>query len=341
MSEALQLPSLEECVFSEFEINFPFGPSAGTINGTNEELLLHRALDSLRSPADLIKTGSFTWNHQEGNEAKYGRCYYHNPIIGETGNCMGMPNIGYRRGTELHPRLQNVADQLGKLLIPSISVGKGAIAVEALPKMAYAFAKAGAKIIEINYNCPNIIREDGSREPVMGYEPDILFGVHDKVFEEVGSEVIIVINLPPYIDQYRRLIPAVVKGLHQARGKIAVNVSNTIGDRQVFTESGEPALDVPGNLGGLSGPATVDMARNQLDIFRHALPRRIGIISCNGVFNGQEVFHRVHNQGADLTAGATVFFENETRGLSYGETAFRIAKEYTHAQNSVLEEVPT
>lgn len=340
MSQALELPPLEENVFEEFEIEFPFGPSAGAINGINEELVLLKAIDSLRSPAGLTKTGSFTWNRQEGNEPIYGRCYYHNPITGETVNCMGMPNIGYKRAAELHPRLQKMARHFGKLLIPSISVGKGAVAAEALPKMAYAFTSAGASIIEVDYNCSNIIREDGSREPVMGYEPDMLFEVHDKVFEEIGSDVIIVINLPPYINQYRRLVPTVVKGLRQARGRIAVNVSNAIGDQQVYTENGGPALETPGNLGGLSGPATIEIARNQLDIFRHALPRRIGIISCNGVFNGQEIFQRVHNQGADLTAGVTVFYENETRGLSYGETASRIAEEYIHAQISTLEKAP-
>lgn len=316
-------------IFKEYNTDFPFGPAAGAINGNNREEVEIKIKDSLRSPAPITPYGSITWYGGVGNAPEYGGVYYHNQATGQTVNSMGLPNIGIKDAEVMHPELQIIADAEGKMLVPSMSPGKGEDPTEVLPDMAYRFVKAGAKIIEINYSCPNKIVEGGGREAVLGNDLETMFEIDDKVIVSVGEDVIVIRKLPPYVGDKKVLIPDVAKGFSKVKGKVVLGLSNTVGGQQILTELGDPALRVPGNLGGLSGPATVEIGRNQLRQFRELLPKRIGIISCLGVTTGYEVHRRVSEMGADLAAGVTVFIENEThRGMTYGQTAQEIAEQY-------------
>ena len=86
---------------------------------------------------------------------------------------------------------------------------------------------------------------------------------------------------------------------------------------------------MPGNVGALSGPATVEIGRDQLWQFRLRLPLAIGLISCNGVSTASEVRRRI-DMGADMTSGVTIFMQNEHAGISYGRTALILAQEYAY-----------
>jgi len=242
---------------------------------------------------------------------------------------MGLPNISIVEAEAMHPELQELADAEGKILAPSMSPGKGEDPTEVLPEMAHRFVRAGAKVIKINYSCPNKIVGGGGREAVLGNDLETMFEIDDKIVATVGEDLIIVRKLPPYVSDKKILIPEVAKRFSNVRGKVVLALSNTIGGQYILTELGDPALNVPGNLGGLSGPATIEVGRDQLRRFRELLPHHVGIISCLGVTNGQEVYRRVDEMGADLAEGVTVFIENEThRSMTYGQTAQELAEEY-------------
>lgn len=321
--------------FAGYEIEVPFGPAAGVLNGANKEVLQKQIIDVLRSPVGLATFGSLTWEGGIGNEPKHGVVYHHDRATGQTVNSMGLPNIGFTEARKLYPEWQKMADDQGKPLIPSMSPGKGEDPLKVLPRMAEGFAEAGAPAIEINYSCPNKITDEGNREPILAFDLEQMEEIDEEIMHLVGSGVTVVRKLAPYVGDKKHLIPEVGKIFARAHGETWLNLSNTVGGQRILNRHCEPALSIPDNIGGLSGPFTRTMARDQLAHFRGVLPENIGIISCNGVFGGGEVFDRVHNLDADLTEGATVYFENERDGISYGETGQRIAEQYAEdVQNS-------
>jgi dihydroorotate dehydrogenase len=317
--------------FAGHAIEFPFGPAAGVLNGSNEELLRKQTIGVLRSPAGLAWIGSVTWNGGVGNEPEHGVVYYYNAATRQAFNSMGLPNIGARRAAVLYRELKAVADDNGKPLIPSVSPGRGEDPMQVLPDMAELFAEAGAAAIEVNYSCPNKIDETGAREPMLGNDLEAMQAVDNEVVQRAGTDILIIRKLPPYLDERRALLPRTARMFQQAAGRVAVNLSNTIGGQVGLTERGDRALKVPGGEGGMSGPATASIGIDQLTEFRRHLDpvaKTVDIVSCLGIMTGDDAFERVHTLRADIASGVTVFLENEARGKSYGQTCLEIAEQY-------------
>jgi dihydroorotate dehydrogenase len=320
--------------FLGYEIEVPFGPAAGVLNGANEEFLNQQIYEVIKSTVGVVIPGSFTWNGGIGNESDYGVVYYHNTITGQTCNSMGLPNISSKRAQALYPEWKKLGDHHGKPVIPSVSPGKGEDPTQVLPDMVEGFAEVGAPAVEVNYSCPNKIIEGGDREPILGYDPEQMEEIDLEIVQRVGDAVTVIRKLPPYVGDKRSLIPEVAEMFSLAEGAVMVDVSNTVGGQQILTERGDPALKVPGNLGGMSGPATRQIGREQLKLFKDLLPRRVGMISCLGVDSGAEVFHRVDELGADIACGVTTYIQNESVGKSYGQTGVAIAEEYAEAMEA-------
>lgn len=322
--------------FAGYEIEVPFGPAAGVLNGTNEELLVERIKDCIKSPVGIVPFGSNTWEGSVGNEPVYGVVYYHNEKTGQTVNSMGLPCVGFKKAKELYPELQKVAEGAGKPLVPSVSPGRGEDPARVLPDMVEGFAEIGAPAVEVNYSCPNKIADGGRREPILAFDIDQMEEIDREIVNCVGDSIVVIRKLAPYVGPHKSLIPKVGEMLARADGQVWVSLSNTIGSQRIPGQLGEPALKVPDNLGGMSGPYTAEMARDQLERFKKVLPQRIGVISCNGVMDGQEVFHRTEHLRADLTGAVTLYFENERHGISYGETGKRVAEQYAEALETVV-----
>lgn len=316
-------------LFEGYEIEFPFGPAAGAINGNNKEVIIEHLLDVIRSPAGFAKFGSLTWSGGLGNP---GRVYYHDAQRGITGNAMGLPNVGSEEGFEIFHQINPIAEAAGKPLIPSFSPGKGEDPLKVLPTMAGKYAAGGAKIIEVNYSCRNKMTDDGQGyEDIVGFYPELMFEIDEKVIEVAGTEVVITRKLPPYIDEYRKLIPEVVEWLTTIKGKAAMGF-NSIGGQEILDEHRRPVLDTPGSIGSLSGSATAEVGISQQRIFRARLPARIAIFTSLGITTGEQVFQRVDKLGADFAEGVTVFTENEKIGKSYGKTIAEMAYQYENAR---------
>lgn len=318
--------------FAGYEIEVPFGPAAGVLNGINEALLVEQIIDVIKSPVGFVTFGSITYSGDAGNESQYGVVYYHDQATGRTYNAMGLPNIGYRRAVELYPELQKQADSHGKPLIPSIAAGKGENPLFVLPLMAEGFVDAGAQAVEVNYSCPNKITGSGGREPILGHNLEAMQAVDDEIVQRVGNDITIIRKMPRFTGKERSNIPDVAKLFADGRrGKVVLNILNAIDDQRGLTEIGDPALGVPDNIGGMSGPTTDKIGIDQLRRFKLQLPGGVGFIGCLGVMTGRNVFDRVHEHGANLASGVTIYFENEKIGISYGQTGLRIAEQYAEA----------
>lgn len=318
--------------FAGKEIDVPFGPAAGAINGPNTDLLLKQAHQVLLSPVGAAWVGSFTKEPSEGN-AGHGRTYYHNPITGETVNSMGLPNIGIAQAEKVVPGLAQMAANLGKVLVASVSPAKGEDPAKVLPELVERMLAAGAPAVEANYSCPNKITDDGNREPILGYDPIAVSAVRYEILQRIGEHQVFIEKWPPYEDEKALIGNKMAHAILEFSGVRYVSLPNTRPNQLIMDESGSYALDVPGHVGGMSGPATREMGRDQLRFMRALLPQYIGIISCSGVDSGNEVFHRVERLGADFTAGVSLYFNNEAKGMNYGQTGVRIAEEFAEAVN--------
>lgn len=313
--------------FADIEVEVPFGPAPGAINGPSKELVVKHAQEVLLSPVGAAWVGSLTMDGGEGN-TKYGRTYYYKPSTGEVVNSMGLPNIGIKTAEQIIPGLARMASNLGKVLVISVSPAKGEDPVKVLPEMVERMFIAEAHVVEANYSCPNKITEGGGREPILGYDPEMVHEVRSAILGRIGHHQVFIEKLPPYERNKQDVASKIAQGLLEISGVRYVSVPNTRPDQLIMDEEGNYALDVPGHIGGMSGPATKEMGRSQLALMRLLLPKHIGIVSCSGVDNGAEIYHRVERMGADFTAGVSVYINNEEKGINYGQTGVRITEEF-------------
>jgi dihydroorotate dehydrogenase len=329
--------------FAGYDIELPFGPAAGVLNGVNEEKLIEQTIDCLRSPAGLVWMGSFTLNPSLGNEPVYGQVYSHDQTTGKTINHMGLPNIGFDRARKIYGELKKVADEYGKPLIPSVSLGRSELAPEVLPQMVEGFAEAGATIVEVNYSCPNLGGKDWHQ--ILGYDVRKMQDADKAITDRVGEDVIISRKLPPYGENLIDTGNNAAYVFKKAPGVKILNLSNTKPSRVAYyelveSESGKDKykdfMNQINGLAGESGPALAKVGLAQLAQFKRVVSyeSNIHLMSCLGVMSGQDVLER-QQLGALASSAVTLYIENETKGISYGETGVRMAEQYLEAQESV------
>lgn len=309
----------------------PLINAAGSINGTNPELIL-REVEILASTAiGAITVGSFTVPPQEGNEAAYGApVYYYDRETGATYNSMGLPNIGLQAAKKLMPEI--VARARGKPVIASVSPVRSSAEVgdtyNQTIRLVYDMLLAGANLVEVNTSCPNII-EDDERKPILGYD---LRGMEKLVAELApwtgtrGSQV--GVKLPPYISEDELAItPRLAEILLNKRVFSFVTTANTIPDKVPLDEHGEPILSVPKGRGGMSGPAAKQEGRRQLDIWHSLLNDEIEIVSTLGVDDGDELAYRCRH-GASAAGGVTFLWQEN----NWGQAVTNMVTQWSDAQ---------
>lgn len=322
--------------FLGIEAEIPFAPAGGAINGPNVDSIIERTRAVLRSPLSISRWASATYNGGEGNEPKYGRVYYHNSLTGQTVNSLGLPSVDIATMVSVFPELEKEAEDRGKAIIPGISGAVGDQPQYVLPEMAARLVEAGAKRIEVNYSCPNKFDESGKLEATLSHDLETMEEVDDLIIERVGEDIWVVRKIAPLVGNKKALIPGTIDFFARRKGRVALSF-NTVGGQIILTEDGEPALDVPGNVGGLSGPATKQIGRNMLRVFRANLPERVQIDSPLGVDDGAEVYERVDVMGANFSSGVTVYWENDNNKINFEQTGRRIADEYYVAKEAALE----
>lgn len=303
------------------EIETPLISAAGSINGTNGELIL-REVDTLAATAiGAITVGSFTVPEQAGNEVKFGSpVYYHDQATGATYNAMGLPNIGLVAAKELMPDILTRAHEKGKPVIASISPTQASPEIgdtfRQVNRLVYEMHLVGADFIEVNTSCPNVITEDGGRKPILGYDIEGMHELAEELTPLIHTSVNkIGVKLPPYItDEEKAVVPELAKILKEHLFDFVVT-SNTIPNQVARDETGQPVLTVPEGKGGMSGPATKDIGREQLRMWQDHIGDEIEIISTLGVDSGRELAVR-RQLGAIAAGGVTFLWESNNWGMT-------------------------
>jgi dihydroorotate dehydrogenase (NAD+) catalytic subunit len=300
------------------KLDSPLLNAAGSINGSNPESLL-REVDLLAGTGiGAITLGSFTIPRQEGNEARFGSpTYYHNSVEGKTYNSMGLPNIGLEEALALAPAVLSRSHDKGKPVIysgsPTVSAESGS-SVEQARKLVYELLQTGVDLVELNVSCPNVVTDGGGRKPIMGYDLESMAELVDVLASEVGEGQRIGVKLPPYVsDDEKLLIPDVAKILRARNVFSFLVTANTIPNQVARNKDGTPILTVPNGAGGMSGPATKDVGREQLQIWHEQMGDRLDIVSALGVDSGQEVQVR-RSLGAVAAEGVTFLWESDDWG---------------------------
>lgn len=315
------------------ELETPLVSAAGSVNGTNEEVILREVEALAKTAIGAITVGSFTVPRQEGNESKFGNpVYWHNPETGTTYNSMGLPNIGLAAARQLLPDIIAIGNEYGKPIIVSVSPTSGPESggdtFTQVQKLVYGMQVAGAEIIEINTSCPNVVTEDGRRKPILGYDVEGMNKLSAIMAPWVGDESEVGLKLPPYLDREQRLIiPRIADILNRDKNFGFVTTCNTIPNQVPIDEKGSPILSVPGGAGGMSGPSTREVGREQLRVWRDALSSDIDVISTLGVDGGRELAVR-RILGATAAGGVTFLWEQE----NWGEAVTNLISDWVEAE---------
>lgn len=297
-------------------IETPLVNAAGSINGTNPELILQEISTLADTAIGAITVGSFTVLPQAGNEAAFGGpVYYHDHTTGATYNSMGLPNIGVEAAKKLMPEILARAHDRGKPVIVSVSPTQATRQIgdpfEQIVRLVYEMQLADVDFIEVNTSCPNVVTAGGGRKPMLGYD---LEGMHELVNRiapwsgTIDSKV--GVKLPPYMtDEEKAIVPPLAALFKKKRAFGFAVTANTIPNQIALDEAGNPILSVPEGKGGMSGPATKAVGREQLILWREELGDEIEIISTLGVDSGRELGMR-RQLGASAASGVTFLWES-------------------------------
>jgi dihydroorotate dehydrogenase (NAD+) catalytic subunit len=166
-------------------------------------------------------------------------------------------------------------------------------------RVARQAADAGAKVIEVNFSCPNV-----ASEGVLCYTPKAVDSIARRVKDKIG-DIPMVAKLGYYSPEQDTLLKEVIATL--APYTSAISSINTI-PAAVVNEAGEQALPGKGRLkSGLCGAgvkwAGLDMVQ-RLSALRRAKGYGYEIIGVGGVMTPAD-YHGYRTAGADAVQSAT------------------------------------
>jgi dihydroorotate dehydrogenase len=312
------------------ELESPLVNAAGSINGVSIEGILREVSDLAQTGIGAITVGSFTVPPQAGNEATFGApVYYYDAATGTTYNSMGLPNIGLEAAVRVSPALTTRAHERGKVVIYSgsptnapeygNSVGQAA-------RLAYELLGTDADLVEMNVSCPNVVTSGGGHKPILGYDLESMEELLTRLDTEVGDTGRLGLKLPPYLSaEERPLVPRLAALLRRRRVFRFLVTSNTIPNQAPLHADGRPILTVPEGKGGMSGPSTKEVGREQLVLWRQHTD--LEIISTLGVDSGQELNRRLQ-LGAAAAGGVTFLWQSSNWKVAITEMLTGLVEEY-------------
>ena len=159
--------------------------------------------------------------------------------------------------------------------------------------------EAGAKIIELNLSCPNVVGEG-----IVCYTPTAVIGIVERTKKAIGTTPLL-IKLGYFTDEQQSLFESIIAEVDQYIAGVAV--INTI-LAKVYDKNGKPALPGEGRLkSGLCGAgikwAGLDMVK-KLDDLRHSYGYQYQIVGVGGVVTPDDFFE-YREAGADLVQACT------------------------------------
>lgn len=309
---------------AHLEIESPWGNAGGVVKTPDELELM------ARTGVGWIEAGSYTLNSRIGNAPNGEQVYYHNTNNGETFNSLGMPNQGMDEVEKQIPEMVGTARSLGKSVIFNVAPVSDNPVAESKELVARAY-EAGAEAVLLNAGCPNVIIDDGGRHELLSHDEEMLSFVLGGLAPVTEKHKPIFIRTSPLQEfgQAEKIYGVIQK----YRGVVsALFTPNTFPGYKPTDENGEPVLEVPGNIGGKSGPgtkpeATVELWKAVQELNRGVFSGSIDIVSSGGIINGQTLAMRLR-MGAVAGAGTTLYYQSAENKVSFAEATDRLLREY-------------
>lgn len=326
-----------------YNLESPLINAAGSINGTDPDRILKDVHTLSKTAIGAITFGSVTVPARAGNEAEFGApVYYYDAAERKAYNSMGLPNIGRHGVRTLMPEILKRAHEYGKPVIVSGSPTVHPESGDSIKQSVLLYdqlSSAEADLIEINTSCPNVVTEGGGRKPMLGYDLESMEELILELKIANGNRRGLGLKLPPYItDEQRAMVPDLAKMIVDSQTFSFIVTSNTIpGEVPRNKTTGEPILSVPGGAGGMSGPATKEVGRQQLKLWRDALApyqaqlvSPIEIVSTLGVDSGEEIAVR-RSLGASAVGVVTMLWESS----NWASTVSNVLGEFAETEAAV------
>lgn len=252
--------------------------------------------------------------------------WYFDPVTGRMWNSLGMPNPGMDQVEQEIPEMNDIAHAYGKEIIYNVAPVTDDPVAESQELVVRAY-EAGAKAVLLNAGCPNVIVGDGERHQILCYDPNMLGSVlRGLVRGGVGDKYPkVFIRTSPY-SNYDNAKTA-YRIIEATKAVSAVWTPNSWGGlRPPEDEDGKLRLQVPGNVAGMTGPATAGDVAWQTDMaVRIFNGSGIEVVSSGGIANFEspelkiraaQQLKRVMDLGA-VAGAATTFFYTSENGWQY------------------------
>lgn len=268
-----------------------------------------------RSGATRITVGSITLSKRLGNTpaGSFGT-YYFDPETLESGNALGLNNMGLDEFLRVVPKMLALAHAADKKLIASVA----GFSIEEILQLVCACLKAGVDGVEINFGCPNVYLASGERKAIFSYDAD-LFGRSldalkaalprdwDRNLQPLGAKVSPV--------EHREVVTRLSDAVSRTDIVDEIVAINTDPDHRFMLPGGVDALafyaEEGGPLlhtGGQAGAPLREIRRRVVRLWRELQPHRT-IIAVGGVFTGLDVYEAVNEDGANGFECATAYIE--------------------------------
>lgn len=303
------------------EIESPWGNAGGVVKSIDEvEQMAHTGVG-------WIEAGSYTLEPRVGNSPKGERVYFHNDKTGETFNSLGMPNKGMDELEKQIPEMVGLAHELGKSIIFNVAPVGNDPEEESVELVRRSY-EAGAEAVLLNAGCPNVVTENGGRHELLSRNPEILLGVLNALKPVTEQFRPIFIRTSPVENRVnaKNMVWAIMK----SNVVSAVFTPNTWPSQRPVGKDGDPVLQVPGNIGGLSGPYIGQAATKQTAWVRTALTENrssIDLVSSAGIMNGNELSRRL-GIGAVAGCGTTLYYESAAKDQTWASATDKLLREY-------------
>lgn len=297
------------------ELESPLLNAAGSINGPSLDNLIHEGSVLSETGIGGITYGSFTLPQRNGNVAEFGEPVFSiDEEQGKTWNSIGLGNIGITAALKIEPELTRNAHENGKVIIYSgspVNAPEYGTSVEQAAQMSYMFLESGVDLVEINVSCPNVVTEGGGRKPVMGYDLQSMVELVDRLEDQVGVDQRLGVKLPPYVSEEDKAIVPDLAKLFLAKRVFRFLIACNALPGEVPTDAGGnlKPLSVPGGGGGLSGPYTAAVGREQVEMWHNQTAGEIDIVRAEGMDSGKELAESLR-RGAKAGAGVTFLWRS-------------------------------
>lgn len=303
------------------DIESPWGNAGGVVKTVDDVEVM------ARTGVGWIEAGSYTLEPRIGNSPNGEKVYYHNPGTGETFNSLGMPNKGMDSVEQEIPEMARIAHAHNKKLVVNVApvTSMPTTVVETGELVARAYY-AGADAVLVNAGCPNVVTEDGGRHELLSRDPTALLMILAELghLGITGGHAPVFVRISPMesIEQMQLVTNSIKNSLAVS----AVFTPNTWPGRKPVNIQGEPILEVPGGIGGKSGPAMAALAQTETArCASYLYGTGIDVVRSSGIVTAEELQFSL-GHGAVAGAGTTFYYESR-RG--WAEDTDRLLSELT------------